>query len=491
MRREPLVVRIRRLLKSGMWGLTLSLLAHVALLLVMALFIVRHQSLAPPEIELDWAVTVDREETPPDEPEKPVVLPSISMSPSTPAPRPVQQPESASSAPPPRPEEPEPLEVRPVDVSEALTLRSLENRPAVESAGEADLKVRESLENGFRWLLRQQEPSGAWSLRGPYSDGGSIETRTGATCLALLAFLGDGQTHQSGGYQQEIQAALDWLVSQQRADGDLFDIDEQGMEAHFYSHAQGTIALCEALALTGDEALRAPAEKALAFLVAAQNPELGGWKYRPLSASGIGDLSVTGWALMGLHSGRMIGVEPEFETYLIASRFLDSVQERAGDGSRYKYRPDFPPEESQRWSMTAEGLLCRQWLGWPRNAVEMRRGVDFLLSPINLPEWKAGRRNVYAWYYTAQTLHNLGGEAWLSWYARVRDLIVDNQQRGGSDRGSWHPARPAGAFQERSRDAGRLYLTAMCLLILETPYRHAPLYPEPTPEPGERLTVPE
>ena len=122
--------------------------------------------------------------------------------------------------------------------------------------------------------------------------------------------------------------------------------------------------------------------------------------------------------------------------------------------------------------MTAEGLLCRQWLGWPREYPAMQRGAEFLTSPENEPRWEAGRRNVYAWYYSAQTLHNLGGENWLPWFARVQSEIVTHQ---GGD-GSWHPTRPRGAFLEHADSAGRLYLTVMCVLILETPVRHAPIY---------------
>jgi hypothetical protein len=126
--------------------------------------------------------------------------------------------------------------------------------------------------------------------------------------------------------------------------------------------------------------------------------------------------------------------------------------------------------------MTAEGLLCRQWLGWPKDHFEMQRGVEFLLQEKNRPEWVAERRNVYAWYYTAQTLHNLGGTRWEEWFAPVQQQILKNQAGAGPTKGSWHPFKPQGAFQERSRDGGRLYVTVMCILILETPQRHQPLY---------------
>jgi hypothetical protein len=290
-----------------------------------------------------------------------------------------------------------------------------------------------------------------------------------------LALVGDGHTHRGGKHQQVVQRGIDWLRGQQRPNGDLFDIEEEGQEAHFYSHAMGTIALCEVLALTGDESVRPAAEKAVRFLIDSQNPVNGGWKYRPLTETGVGDLSVTGWALMALHSARMARLEVPDSSYAVASRFLDAVQEAPTDASRYRYRPDEPPQSAQRWSMSAEGLLCRQWLGWPRDYPPLLQGVEYLTAVQNEPLWEADRRNVYAWYYTAQVLHNLGGETWDDWFGKTSDLIIRRQDTAGS----WNPERPKGAFLEWSHGGGRLYFTVMCTLILETPTRHRAIYADP------------
>ena len=45
-------------------------------------------------------------------------------------------------------------------------------------------------------------------------------------------------------------------------------------------HGQAAIVLCEAFAMTGDEALRKPAEGAVRFIVKAQYND-GGWRYQP------------------------------------------------------------------------------------------------------------------------------------------------------------------------------------------------------------------
>lgn len=462
-------------LQKSLPGIGVSLAVHVIVLMIMGWFVIRNHNDRFAPLELGWSTIVDSND---DEPAQnippPIVIPSVSMN---------KDPEQARATLPKetKPKQPPEQQGQPAlklgDVSNSLRFRKQKPDPQDgDGTGAKKGTGREAIAKALRWIAKQQETDGRWRLDGDYADAGTIETDTGATALALLALLGDGHTHVEGDYQTEVKKGLDWLRGIQRENGDFFDILEQGREAHFYSHSQATIAFCEALALTGDETLRLPAERAVRFLEESQNPLLGGWKYRPLNDDGIGDLSVTGWALMALHSARMAEIEVELNTFFVAEQFLNSVQEQPSTAAYYKYRSDFPITEAQRHPMTAEGLLCRQWLGWPKDHPPLRQGVKFLLSERNQPEWKPRRRNVYAWYYTAQVLHNLGGEDWQNWFGTVLPLIVTAQQRAGRDKGSWHPTRPEGAFQERSHDAGRLYLTVMCVLILETPYRHAPLY---------------
>ena len=375
--------------------------------------------------------------------------------------------------------------VRPAGVGGALSGRGLGSGSgggAIEQLGGTS-NSQAAIKAGLAWLARQQLSDGRWELHQGYPDAGFsvVRTDTGATALALLAFLGAGSTHTAGTHSNVVKKGLFWLIdTQDRGTGDMHDMrQEEGRQPAFYAHAMATIALCEALALTGDEQLRDPAQRAVNYLLDSQHPETGGWKYRPISRMMVGDLSVTGWALMALHTARMAELEVPPGDFERASAFLDSVQER--NGARYKYEPLDPPQRVSA-SLTAEGLLCRQWLGWPKSHPPLVDGVAWLLAAEQRPEWSAGRRNVYAWYYTAQLVHNMGGEAWQTWYPPVREMIVKHQTTSGSGkspndvRGSWHPTQPPGAGEEYGDKAGRLYVTAMCLLILETPYRHQPVY---------------
>lgn len=340
-------------------------------------------------------------------------------------------------------------------------------------------ETERAVELGLLWLAAMQKQDGHWQLHRRdgksdsdpgYPDGGTVQTSTGATALALLPFLGAGHTHKEGNHTRTVRRGLDWLVRQQKSNGDLHDWDDLGRPSSFYAHGQATIVLCEAYALTKDPTLREPARKAIAYLCESQHPVTGGWKYRPHSD---GDMSVFGWQIMALESARMGGIEVPEEVLDRAAGFLDRVQEQGG--ARYKYEPDSPAARITP-AMTAEGLLCRQYLGWPRSHPALLEGIGYLMQPEHLPQWSAGRRNVYGWYYATQVLHNLEGPAWENWNRALQGALVGSQVRTGRMAGSWSPTVPASDPLEHSAPGGRLYVTSLCLLSLEVYYRYLPLY---------------
>ena len=130
--------------------------------------------------------------------------------------------------------------------------------------------------------------------------------------------------------------------------------------------------------------------------------------------------------------------------------------------------------------MTAEALLCRQYLGWPHDSPALIKGVGQVVAHLK----QSGERNIYYWYYATQLLHNMQNKDWPRWNVKVRDGLVDMQVTGtGCDRGSWDPLQP---IPDRwARTGGRLYLTSLSLLTLEVYYRYLPLYrPSDTDNPA-------
>ena len=90
-----------------------------------------------------------------------------------------------------------------------------------------------------------------------------------------------------------------------------------------YSHGLASIALCEAYAMTNDQQFQQPAQLSLNFIVYAQDPVGGGWRYQPQQA---GDTSVVGWQLMACKSGHMAYLKVPRRPFSAPVKFLDFVQ---------------------------------------------------------------------------------------------------------------------------------------------------------------------
>jgi hypothetical protein len=318
----------------------------------------------------------------------------------------------------------------------------------------------------LEWIVRQQKKDGLWSMQGPYQNGGSQENRLAATAMALLALQGAGQTHQVGEHQAVVARGWKRLLAAQQRDG-TFDVGGLPAQHELYSHAQVTIALCELYGMTRDAELAEPAERALAYCLAAQGPN-GGWRYEPGKD---GDMSVTGWYMMALKSAEMAGMAVPPEAFERIEGFLDLVATQ--DGRRYGYRRENLLRDASpvTAAVSAEGLLCRQYLGWAQNDPRIIAGLEAIMEekPLDF----GGDKDVYAWYYITQVAHHAQGRPWARWNASVRAELPSRQLSTGKERGSWDPA-----LDRWGSIGGRLFVTCFSTWMLEVYYRHLPLYGE-------------
>lgn len=315
------------------------------------------------------------------------------------------------------------------------------------------------VEEALKWLARYQDrKTGLWNLDGPYADGARPNNRDAATALALLAFQGNGHTpagDEQDPYTRLTARAWNALLKRQDDEGNFFQ--EGTAHGRLYTQAMCTIALCELYGMTRDEEYRKPAERAIAYCVKIQSRE-GGWRYNPGSDA---DLSVTGWFVMALQSARMAGLDVPEETLQRVRGYLDDVS--YDGGAEYSYQKNNAP----KLSMTAEGLLCRQYLGWARDRGPLQRGVRTLTG--NLPNWSD--RDCYYWYYATQVCHHMEGQPWRKWNNTMRVVLPDHQVREGRERGSWDPGGDRWGGQ-----GGRLFVTCLHTFMLEVYYRHLPIY---------------
>ena len=337
----------------------------------------------------------------------------------------------------------------------ALTGREKGMKEALLAAYGGTATTEAAVKMGLEWLKKNQGKDGLWSLTGPYSTGSGVENRAAATAMALLAFQGAGHTHKTGEHREVVARGWAAMLRMQDADGNFFK--EGSFHHRLYTHAQATIALCELYGMTRDAKYKAPAQKALDYCFRIQSPA-GGWRYAP---NGESDTSVTGWFVMALQSGLMAGLKVPSEKLTKISQYLDAAT--TDGGSQYGYRPGY----GEKISMTAEGLLCRQYLGWKHDDPRLIRGANIVgENPMNWNE-----QDVYYWYYATQMLHHMGGEWWNKWNRVMRQTVPEHQTKIGREKGSWSPSDDAWGHQ-----GGRLFTTCLSIYMLEVYYRHLPIY---------------
>jgi hypothetical protein len=301
----------------------------------------------------------------------------------------------------------------------------------------------EAVARGLKWLVGRQHPkNGNWSCRDP-------KLNEAATALALLPFLGAGESSTTGPYARTVSKGLLFLRSRQDR--------KEGFIGQGYTHALATIALCEAYGLTGDPHLKKSAQEAINYIVRVQHAG-GGWRYRPGEA---GDTSVTGWFFSALKAGQMVGLEVPKSSLDRVYHFLDSVAGPAG-GFGYTGPGRLP-------TCTAIGSLCRLYQGWDLAQPNLADGVDFVLSqPFDVP-----KPSIYHRYYATQVLYHVGGERWNTWNPKIRDLLIATQDRLPDPKlqGSW-----TADLDIHGNVGGRVLTTSLSLLTLEVYYRHVPLH---------------
>jgi hypothetical protein len=298
-----------------------------------------------------------------------------------------------------------------------------ERLQAAAARGGSELTER-AVSEGLSWLARAQSFDGRWdadrheagierSIDGRDRRGAGSRSDHGVTGLALLAFLGAGNTHRAGVHADTVSRGITFLIERQAANGSLAGDAE--FFATLYCHGMATIALAETVAMTGDEALREPLRRAISYTLSMQNRSTGGWRY---AAGDTGDTSQLGWQVMALRSSRL-------------------------------------------------ACLCRMLLGMDPDDPAAAEAMEFLAqSPPD-----ASQPDAYSWYYATLASFHVGGLQWERWNSRMQAAVLGLQrQEAGPHRGSWDPDPVWGGH------GGRVYSTSLSVMTLEVYYRYLPMH---------------
>ncbi len=345
-------------------------------------------------------------------------------------------------------------------------------------------KTENAVDLALEWLKNHQSSDGRWECENfsaqcklnKCPDPGEAAYTPGVSGLALLCFLGYGETHQSGTYKDVVKRGLKYIKSIQDAEGCFGPRASQ----HFqYNHACAALAMTEAYGLTGSRLFKDAAQRGVNFVIASQNPYLA-WRYGV--RDGDNDTSVTGWMTMVLKSGVMAELDVDKTAFKGAVDWIKRMtepefgrsgyQQRGGQPARTAEMMDrFPPDKSE--SLTAVACLTRIFAGQNPTKNEMiQKGADLMVKKLPVWDLDSGDIDMYYWYYATLAIFQVGGDHWKKWNEAMKPAIIDNQrmEQGRDERGSWDAVGPW------APEGGRVYSTSVMCLCLEIYYRYGRVF---------------
>jgi hypothetical protein len=399
--------------------------------------------------------------------------------------------------------------------------RTAANRPQVAQQRGGSPATERAVQNGLDWLVRHQAEDGHWSDRclGPGArtrctkpgvcSAPGAHFPTAQTGLALLALQGGGHYYANGApHSVSVKRGLEWLVSQQAADGCL---TANRTNYFMYEHGMAAFALAEAVA-TARHAGQAPdpryvaaLEKAVRFIEKCQDPKGGGWRYAPQMA---GDTSVSGWVVLALKTAKEADVAVTPACLEAAVKYFKSCE--GADGVT-EYVPGGRPTDplvkdilgpaldlaknppggliggggemneatrqlvqgvnqmllGSRAAMTGVGLLAQHFLPGTFDDRHVKASAKLLADYAEKAWGKSPGFDYYMLYNCTLGMFLEGGPEWDRWNKAVRDRLLAAQGTKGCERGSWSPGEHYGMI------GGRVYCTALAVLTLEAYYRFA------------------
>ncbi len=319
------------------------------------------------------------------------------------------------------------------------------------------LQSRTAVDSALHWLAARQEADGMWDAT-KYE--GTDEAVLGNTGLAVLAFMGAGNTPRKGEYMRTVAKGLEAIMRHQDP-----NTGRIGAKYSLYTHAICTIVLSEAYGRTRDERYAAAAQKAVSFSEKAVNND-GGWRYQP--KTDVSDMSVTAWFVQAFKTAKLAGLKFNNAVYSQALTFVDSCTDQGGSkdsagnvGYTYQANQEYGRGHP---ALTAAGMMIRQFTGTGVKNHLLVKGAEITRSQP--PDWK--RKDFYYWYYATYAMHNMGEEYRLWWNGKIRDVLLMHQAREEPHAGSWDPKDDKWG----DKRGGRIYTTALGALCLEVYYRY-------------------
>lgn len=287
---------------------------------------------------------------------------------------------------------------------------------------------------GLRWLQQSQNKDGSW--------GAGTDDLDATTGIAVLAFLGHGETPASFEFGNTVEMGLKYLLVSMMATNSA--VPKSHPPA--FGNAIATWAVCEGYGLTRIVALEPAVEKGLAVILKGQKPS-GLWDGNYIPNVGGDDIDVSVWQVMALHSGLMMGSRESIRSALgKASGAMKTVL-----GSK----PNV--------GLLGGVVFCCQLCG-EGGDISCRRALNDMATMTldwNNPVYGDP---FFRWYLATQAFFQKDGEHWKRWNLLFAPQLVEHQGvvKDPNDRniGYWDSPGSGELY-------GRVYATALSILMLE------------------------
>lgn len=311
-------------------------------------------------------------------------------------------------------------------------------------------EARQAIDRGLNYLAQTQSREGMWR-----SQGNMGEFPVAMTALAGLALLASGSTTTEGKYAPNVSRAVGFILRCSDKDGLISRIEEESRS--MYGHGFSMLLLGQVYGMEPDTQRRAQIHQVLQRAVTltgrAQSP-LGGWLYTPDMKSDEGSVTIT--QLQGLRSIRDAGVAVPKP---VVDKALDYLKKSWLPNGGITYRAD--RQGGPRPPITAAAVACWYNAGQYDNPMAVK-SLSFIKEELG----RGGRRSgswghyFYAHFYMAQVMWLAGPENWEWYFPAMRDWLLSSQDTDGAWEGDY---------------VGKVYGTAIALVILQLPYQHLPI----------------
>jgi hypothetical protein len=311
-------------------------------------------------------------------------------------------------------------------------------------------ETQAAIDRGLEYLARTQSREGAWREQGYM---GSYPVAM--TALAGLALLANGNTMTQGKYAPNVSRAGHFLLGCSGPTGLISRIEEEGRSMH--GHGFAMLFLGELYGMEDDADRQGRIRRVLQTavgLTSRSQSRRGGWLYTPDAQDDEGSVTVT--QLQGLRSARNAGIAVPKEVIDQALGYLDKSS--LPDGG-IAYKAD--RQGGSRPPITAAAVVCWYNAGDYDNPLA-KKALAYIKARLGRGDSRGGNwgHYFYAHLYMSQAMWLSGADNWDWYFPEMRKRLLDSQAADGSWDGD---------------QVGKVYGTAIALLILQIPYGALPI----------------